>query len=248
MKDISIENRLIDIINNSKDRYDIWSNFLSLYKLETICELGVYKGDFAHKILTKCAFIQKYIMIDPWKNLSNWNKPANHRGDIFDAFYKETLEKTNFAKQKRIILKGTTIEVINEIPNDSLDFIYIDGDHTLKGISVDLISIWKKIKQNGFIAGDDFCPSIWQHNIHYEPTLVFPFALYFAEAMNTTIYALPYNQFLIAKGEEGFRFVNLTDIDYDYDNILDHIKSKISMKSVVIKKFPNMYKFINKYF
>ena len=63
MEDISIENKLINIINNSKDRYDIWSNFLSLYKLETICELGVYKGDFAHKILTKCAFIQKYISI-----------------------------------------------------------------------------------------------------------------------------------------------------------------------------------------
>jgi hypothetical protein len=248
MKDITTENKLINIINSSKDRYDIWSSFLSLSKLEVICELGVYKGDFAHKILKECSFIQKYIMIDPWKNLSNWNKPANHKKDTFDIFYKETLLKTNFAKHKRVILKGRTIEVINEIPNNSLDFIYIDGDHTLKGISVDLISIWKKIKQNGFIAGDDFCPSIWQHNINYEPTLVFPFALYFAEAMNTTIYALPYNQFLITKEEKGFRFINLTDINYDSDNILDHIKSKMSIKSILIKKFPNMYKFIKKYF
>ena len=243
-----MKNKLIQIINNSNDRYDLWSNFLSLYKLETICELGVYKGDFAHKILKKCSFIQKYIMIDPWKNLSSWNKPANHTGDTFDIFYKETLEKTNFAKHKRVILKGKTTEVINEIPNDSSDFIYIDGDHTLKGISIDLIKTWSKVKKNGFIAGDDFCPSIWQHNINYEPTLVFPFALYFAEAMNTTIYALPYNQFLITKEEDGFKFINLTDIDYDNDNILDHIKSKISIKSIIIKRFANMYKFKNKYF
>lgn len=248
MKDITIENKLINIINSSKDRYDFWSSFLSFYKLGIVCELGVYKGDFAHKILKKCSFIQKYIMIDPWRNLSKWNKPANHKKDTFDIFYKETLEKTNFAKHKRVILKGRTIEVINEIPNNSLDFIYIDGDHTLKGISVDLISVWKKLKQNGFIAGDDFCPSIWQHNINYEPTLVFPFALYFAEAMNTTIYALPYNQFLISKEEDGFRFINLTDINYDSDNILDHLKSKMSIKSIVIKQFPNMYKLINKYF
>tara|TARA_B110000196_G_scaffold310508_1_gene313364 strand:- start:97 stop:828 length:732 start_codon:yes stop_codon:yes gene_type:complete len=242
-----MKNKLIEIIDNSDSRYDLWSNFLSSSKLEVICELGVYKGDFAHMILKKCSFIQKYIMIDPWKNLSNWNKPANHKRDTFDVLYKETLEKTNFAEHKRVILKGTTVEVINKIPDASLDFIYIDGDHTLKGISVDLISTWKKIKKNGFLAGDDFCPSIWQHNINYEPTLVFPFALYFAEAMNTTIYALPYNQFLITKAEKGFEFINLTDIDYDHDNILDHIRSKISIRSIVMKRFPNMYKVITKY-
>ena len=89
-----MKNKLIQIINNSNDRYDLWSNFLSLSKLETICELGVYKGDFARKILKKCSFIQKYIMIDPWKNLSNWNKPANHRGDIFDVFYTQLFTAT----------------------------------------------------------------------------------------------------------------------------------------------------------
>jgi hypothetical protein len=243
-----MKNKLVEIINNSKDRYELWSNFLSSYKTEIICELGVYKGDFAHKILKECSFIKKYIMIDPWKNISNWNKPANHTGNIFDTFYKETLENTDFAKHKRVILKGKTTEVINEITDDSLDFIYIDGDHTLKGISIDLINTWRKIKKNGFIAGDDFCPSIWQHNINYEPTLVFPFALYFAEAMNTTIYALPYNQFLITKQEDGFKYINLTTINYDNDNILDHIKTKISIKSIIIQKVPSMYKFINKYF
>ena len=142
-----MRNKLIKIINNSNDRYDLWSNFLTLFKLETICELGVYKGDFAYKILKGCSFIKRYIMIDPWKNLSNWNKPANHTKDKFDIFYKKTLEKTNFAKHKRVILKGTTTEVINKIPNDSSDFIYIDGDHTLKGISVDLIKTWNKVKK-----------------------------------------------------------------------------------------------------
>ena len=66
--------------------------------------------------------------------------------------------------------------------------------------------------------------------------------------MNTTIYALPYNQFLITKEEQGFKFINLTDIDYNDDNILDHIKSKINVKSIIIKRFPKMYKFKNKYF
>ncbi|MEO0338135.1 MAG: riboflavin synthase, partial [Bacteroidota bacterium] len=55
---------------------------------------------------------------------------------------KETLDKTNFAKEKRIILRGKTTEVINKIKDNSLDFVYIDGDHTLRGITIDLINIW----------------------------------------------------------------------------------------------------------
>jgi hypothetical protein len=55
------------------------------------------------------------------------------------------------------------------------------------------------VKPGGFVGGDDLSPSIWQHGESFEPTLVFPFALYFAEAMRTRIYALPYQQFLIEK-------------------------------------------------
>ena len=43
-----------------------------------------------------------------------------------------------------------------------------------------------------------------------EPYLVFPFAIYFAEAINTKIYGLPSNEFLIAKEEKGFEFIDLT--------------------------------------
>ena len=244
MKNMEIKNQLIKIIEKSRSSKDLWSNFLKIYKSESICELCVYRGDFSKAILERCHFIRRYIMIDPWKNLSDWNKPANHKDNTFDVFYKETLERTDFAKDKRVVLKGTTTEIINEIDDNSLDFIYVDGDHTLKGISVDLINAWKKVKQNGFIAGDDFCPSIWQHNINYEPTLVFPFAVYFAEAMNTTIYALPYDQFLITKEEEGFKFINLTTIDYRTDNILEHLKAKITIGSVIFAFLTKFKRFL----
>src|SRR5690606_10200095 len=88
-----------------------------------------------------------------------------------------------------------------------------------KGFTIDLLNTWNKVKSNGFIAGDDFCPSIWQHSSTYEPTLVFPFALYFAEAMNTKIFALPYNQFLILKEQNGFEFIDLTSGKYKHKTL-----------------------------
>ena len=131
-------------------------------------------------------------MIDPWRKLEDWNKPLNIDNKTFEQCYLESLERTNFAKNKRIVLRGKTTEVINYIEDESLDLIYIDGDHTLKGISIDLLNTYSKVRDGGWIAGDDFCISIWQHKSNFEPTLIFPYAIYFAEAMGAHIYALPF--------------------------------------------------------
>ncbi len=104
-------------------------------------------------------------------------------------------------KHKCVILRGKTTEVIEEIQDAELDFAYIDGDHTLKGITIDLHRVYPKIKPGGWIGGDDFSQTIWQHATRYEPTLVFPYAVYFAEAVGAQIYALPHNQFLLKKAE-----------------------------------------------
>lgn len=218
------------IIRNSNDRYDLWVSFLQEKELKNVAEVGVFKGDFAEKILLSCQGITKYLMIDPWRHLDDWNKPANVFDETFQNFYEETMHKTNFAVEKREVFRGRTQDVQDDIENNSLDFAYIDGDHTLRGISIDLIAIWGKIKSNGYIAGDDFCASIWQHDKSYEPSLVFPFAVYFAEANNVKIYGLPYNQFLIDKGAKGYEFIDLTNGKYNELSLLHQLKNESSNK------------------
>lgn len=198
-------------VEKSDSRFDLWISLVKSSKVKTMAEVGVYKGDFAYRLLQKCDSIEKYYMIDPWRHLKDWNKPANKNDNIFEQFFLEAKEKTSFAADKTTILRGKTTEVVNKIPNSALDFAYIDGDHTLKGITIDLICLFDKIRVGGWIGGDDFSSSIWQHTPNYEPTLIFPFAVYFAEAVGAKIYALPYSQFLIEKNEvESFSFVDLT--------------------------------------
>jgi hypothetical protein len=214
---------LLDIISNSKNRYDFWSNFINFLKLAKIAEVGVYQGSYAETILKQCPQITDYLMIDPWRNLSDWNKPANKDNSTFDLYFEETIQKTFFAKDKINILRGTTIEMISKIEKKSLDFIYIDGDHTLRGITIDLLNYWDKINELGFIAGDDFCPNIWQHKREFEPTFVFPYAIYFAEAVNARIFGLPFNQFLIQKESKCFEFIDLTNGLYQDKTVLNLI-------------------------
>jgi len=68
-----------------------------------------------------------------------------------------------------------------------------------------------KIRDGGWIAGDDFSDSIWQHDTSFEPTFVFPFAVNFAEAVDARIFALPHDQFLLEKSSQHpFAFIDLT--------------------------------------
>jgi len=157
--------------------------------------------------LRRCECLTAYYMIDPWRHLNDWNKPANQDDAVLGVFLRETKTKTDFAAAKRFILRGKTTEVIEQIRNNELDLAYIDADHTLKGIAIDLIRVYPKVRTGGFLGGDDFARSVWEHKTTFEPTLVFPFAVYFAETVGATICALPYSQFCLQKGNgAGIRF------------------------------------------
>jgi hypothetical protein len=229
-------------VEKSDSRFDLWIHLVKSYKIKAMAEVGVYKGDFAYQLLQQCDSIEKYYMIDPWRHLQDWKKPANKNNNTFDKFLLETKKKTNFAANKTVILRGKTTEVVEKIPDKTLDFAYIDGDHTLKGITIDLIRLFDKIRVGGLIGGDDFSRSIWQHTPNYEPTLIFPFAVYFAEAVGAKIYALPYSQFLIEKNEvESFAFIDLTG---KYNHL--ELKSQFNPFKILTIKMMDMYSLITK--
>lgn len=198
----------------SASRFQLWIELLGAAGVESMAEVGVFRGRFAAEMLAACTSIRTYYMVDPWKHLDDWNKPANTDDARFAAYLEEAKANTEFAADKRVILRGKTTEVLDQIPDGSLDFAYLDGDHTLRGISVDLINVYPKVRAGGWIGGDDFTHTVWQHGDRFEPTLVFPFAVYFAEAVGAHIVGLPHQQFLICKPVEagsGFKFTDLTD-------------------------------------
>lgn len=202
---------LQELATNSTSRLDLWTHIVSVTAVKAMAEVGVWRGDFTEQILGMCESIDRYYMIDPWAKLPDWNKPYNQTQEVFDNVYADAMSRTAFASNKIVVLRGRTKDVVDEIPDNSLDLAYIDGDHTLRGITIDLIRLLPKLKDNGLIGGDDFTNTPWQHDIRFEPTLVCPFSIYFAEAMNLPIVALPFNQYLMEKcvGSQ-FSFIDTT--------------------------------------
>jgi hypothetical protein len=240
------EQFLAKCISHSDSRLEFWVELIQSLGVQRMAEVGVYRGDFATGVLRRCESLTTYYMVDPWRHLTGWNKPANHDDLLLEQFYQEAKAKTDFAAGKRVILRGKTIEVIDQIPDGELDLAYIDADHTLKGIAIDLIRVYPKVRAGGFLGGDDFTISIWEHAASFEPTLVFPFAVYFAEAVGATIYALPYSQFCLQKTScAQFAFVDLTG-QYNHVDLRDQFAPEKVLRLTVEGRFPRLMRFARK--
>lgn len=234
------EKLLASCISRSKSRLELWAELIRLVGVQRMAEVGVYRGEFAAAMLNGCEGLARYYMVDPWRHLDDWNKPANHEDSVLSAFMEEAKARTDFAAGKRVILRGKTTEVIDQIADGELDFAYIDADHTLKGIAIDLIRVFPKVRVGGIVGGDDFTRSIWEHKTSFEPTLVFPFAVYFAEAVGATIFALPYSQFCLQKTAGGkFSFVDLTGT-YDEVGLREQFGPQRVLALAAGERFPRL--------
>lgn len=197
-------------------REELLARILQDVHARTILELGVWRGAFAEHVLKQCPYIVRYYMLDPWQHLDHWNKPSNVDQQTFDAIHAEAMARTDFARERRIVLRGTTTEMIDQIPDEALDVAYIDGDHTLRGITIDLIRTYPKVRAGGILGGDDYTRSIWQHAENFEPSLVCPFAAYFAESQGAPLVILPHNQFTIIKPSESGKHFRVIDMSQRY--------------------------------
>jgi predicted O-methyltransferase YrrM len=223
-------NEVVDrvVASSGSSREETWTSIIKESRAERVLELGVFRGVFAEHILRSCLGITHYYMIDPWRHLDDWNKPANVDQVTFDEIKAEAMTRTQFARERRIICQGKTVDVIDEIGDQTLDVAYIDADHTLHGITIDLIRTFPKIRPGGILGGDDYTTSIWQHQDEFEPTLVCPFAAYFAESQDAPLVILPHNQFAIIKPSSkgpNFRVVDTTG-NYGVRTLLPYVRKR----------------------
>lgn len=125
--------------------------------------------------------------------------------EAFVRIHEAALVATERHASARHVLRGRAAEVVAAIPDESLDLVSIDGDHSLRGITIDLLLVWPKVRPGGFLGGDECVLGAWQHAAGHEPTFASPWLACFAEAMRAPLTMRPEHQFLIHTRSDGFR-------------------------------------------
>ena len=138
---------------------------LSLFKKGSVgCEIGVWKGRFTRTVLTVLQPSILYL-IDPYiaqQDAGTGEQSGHNTQADLNRIFAETLQKikhvTPSNTQIKFIRKKST-DADADIPDGSLDWMYIDGDHSYAGCSADLQLATKKVRRGGWIICDDYRPS-----------------------------------------------------------------------------------------
>lgn len=121
-------------------------------------EVGVAKGTNAHYMLNNLN-IKKLYLLDPYFDQSEEFDESGERPYIPGTEHPDAYEIA-----KRVLkgfedkiewLIGTTEEVILP-PEGSLDFVYIDGDHSYEFVKKDIEICLPLVKFGGVLGGHDF--------------------------------------------------------------------------------------------
>lgn len=76
--------------------------------------------------------------------------------DLEEGFKKNI--KRSFLESTVTLFNEPVIKAVRRFKNNSIRFLFIDGDHTAKGVSNDLELFKNKLKKKAIIAFDDYAP------------------------------------------------------------------------------------------
>lgn len=113
-------------------------------------EIGVYKGEFSEKL---CKAGLRVYAIDPWIAFygAGRTQQVQERQDFLYGHTQRTL-----APYDAIILRKTSEDALWDFEDESLDFVYIDGNHDFRYVAFDIEEWSKKVRKGGVVSGHDY--------------------------------------------------------------------------------------------
>lgn len=114
-------------------------------------EIGAAEG-FTTEFLLESNESLQLTSIDPFVAYIDWNGNSLERETTYKEFVKRT---ERFGSRIKLIRKFSD-DAIDDIPDNSLDFIFIDGLHTYDQVTKDMQNYYSKVKVGGIFAGHDY--------------------------------------------------------------------------------------------
>lgn len=121
----------------------------------TGCEIGISYGFNLVYFLDELPSIKKVYAIDPY--LPYDDGPGGFvTEEVIEKVKSLFLQNISAHRTKVEFLNKTATEAADLIPDNSLDYIFIDGDHSYDNALQDMKNYYKKVKNGGIFAGHDY--------------------------------------------------------------------------------------------
>jgi predicted O-methyltransferase YrrM len=118
-------------------------------------EIGVDSAVNAHNIMTNLD-MKKLYLIDPWCNYGGLKyHGVIEEDDIAQICYEHSLKVMEKFGDRVVFIRELSEDAVDKI-GDSLDFVYIDGNHRYEYVKKDIELYYPKVKMGGVVAGHDF--------------------------------------------------------------------------------------------
>lgn len=125
-------------------------------------EIGVFYGKMSAQLLAGHRALH-LVMVDRWATPSADTPCAKVDANFygrpqarFDAEYARAMNATDFARDRRTVLRVDSAEAAKQVPDGSLDFVFIDGDHSYEGCAADIAAWLPKVKPGAWLCGHDY--------------------------------------------------------------------------------------------
>lgn len=113
-------------------------------------EIGVFEGEYSRLLLRQIPDLKLYC-VDLWQPYKGYK---DFKDEAFATAYEKTKENTK--GYNAVLLKGWSNEIISQFADESLDFVFIDGNHAYEYVVED-IALWsKKVRKGGIVYGHDY--------------------------------------------------------------------------------------------
>jgi hypothetical protein len=111
-------------------------------------EIGVERGLFSEVLCQENPGVELFC-IDPWVAHPLCDDP-----NLMESYYEEAKKRLSSYDCK--LIRDYSEEAVKRFSEESLDFIYIDGDHSYQGVTHDLNEWTKIVKKGGIVSGHDY--------------------------------------------------------------------------------------------
>jgi len=125
----------------------------------TMVEIGSFSGE-STEVFIRSGKIKKIVCVEPWSDIIY--EPMRLLGnEVFQRFQSRIAKlKLELPELPEIVIsRRLSAHTAPLLKDGEYDFIYIDGDHSYKGVKEDIINYFPKLKEDGILAGHDYYPN-----------------------------------------------------------------------------------------